>query len=175
MISETATERPQSRRLIYVASSWRNEHQPHVVAMLHAAGHQVYDFRHPAVGAAGFSWSSLTDPDYDLPPFALWRPSDLARALQHPRARQGHAFDQAALDAATACVLLLPCGSSAHLEAGYCAGRGVPTVAYAPTTIRGPELMYLTFGKNPILTTESELLAWLDDLTPTTGDLGGEA
>lgn len=171
MISETA----QSNHLIYVASSWRNEHQPHVVALLRRAGHQVYDFRHPAPDARGFSWSSLTGPGYNLPPPALWRPSDLALALRHPSARRGHALDQAALDAATACVLLLPSGSSAHLEAGYCAGRSIPTVAYAPGVIREPELMYLTFGEDPILTTERALLSWIDDLTPSIGDLGGEA
>jgi len=30
---------------VYVASSWRNEFQPGVVAVLKADGHEVYDFR----------------------------------------------------------------------------------------------------------------------------------
>ena len=29
---------------VYVASSWRNEHQPIVVSCLRDAGYQVYDF-----------------------------------------------------------------------------------------------------------------------------------
>ena len=148
--------------MIYVASSWRNEHQPHVVEVLRAVGHQVYDFRHPAPGDSGFSWSKLTGPGYDdMVPPSFWKPADLELALRHPVARQAHGLDQAALDAATACVLLLPCGSSAHLEAGYCAGRGVPTIVYAPSTIREPELMYLTFGLEPIITTEQELVDWM--------------
>jgi hypothetical protein len=60
-------------RRIYVASSWRCERQPRVVAALRAAGHQVYDFRHPDSGgppgepgstrAKGFAWSEI-DPDW---------------------------------------------------------------------------------------------------------------
>ncbi len=30
---------------VYIASSWRNEYQPTVVARLREAGHDVYDFR----------------------------------------------------------------------------------------------------------------------------------
>jgi len=35
------------RRKIYVASSWRNDYYPKVVAKLREAGHEVYDFRNP--------------------------------------------------------------------------------------------------------------------------------
>lgn len=173
----SVVEEPRRRRqVIYVASSWRNTHQPRIVEVLRQAGHQVYDFRHPEPGDSGFSWSGLTGPGYDdMPPPSFWRPADLAMALRHPVARRGHALDQAGLDAATACVLLLPCGSSAHLEAGYCAGRKVPTRVYAPAEMREPELMYLTFGSEPIVTTEAELLAWLDSLAPDAGNLGGES
>jgi hypothetical protein len=44
---------------IYVASSWRNTLQPSVVALLRQEGHSVYDFRHPAQGNDGFSWSRI--------------------------------------------------------------------------------------------------------------------
>jgi hypothetical protein len=40
---------------IYVASSWRNEaKQQATVLALREAGHEVYDFRHPAPGNEGF-------------------------------------------------------------------------------------------------------------------------
>ena len=35
---------------IYVASSWRNPHQPAIVEELRVAGHEVYDFRNPPGG-----------------------------------------------------------------------------------------------------------------------------
>ena len=38
------------KRKIYVASSWRNEYYPEVVAKLREAGHDVYDFRNPPSG-----------------------------------------------------------------------------------------------------------------------------
>lgn len=48
---------------IYVASSWRNQHQPQVVSFLREQGHEVYDFRHPA-GKTGFQWSQI-DEDWE--------------------------------------------------------------------------------------------------------------
>lgn len=48
---------------IYVASSWRNERQPEVVARLRAEGHEVYDFRRPNGQQDGFHWSEI-DPEW---------------------------------------------------------------------------------------------------------------
>lgn len=153
-----------NKQTIYLASSWRNEEQQKLVATLRAIGHEVYDFKNPADGESGFGWKQITEH-----PTEQWTPSVLKNVLTHPIARRGHALDQGGMDRATACVLLLPCGSSAHLEAGWCAGKGIPTIAYAPTTIREPELMYLTFthgtnrdtGYGPIITAEHELFDWL--------------
>ena len=44
---------------IYVASSWRNPYFPDVVNRLRAAGHEVYDFRNPPHGGAGFLWTDV--------------------------------------------------------------------------------------------------------------------
>lgn len=47
---------------------------------------------------------------------------------------------------ADTCVLLMPCGRSAHIEAGYMKGRGKRLIVYYPTTDRNgfePDLMYL--------------------------------
>ena len=44
---------------IYVASSWRNEVQPSVVQSLRDADHEVYDFKEPSPGRAGFHWSDI--------------------------------------------------------------------------------------------------------------------
>lgn len=54
---------------IYVASSWRCEWQPAVVAALREAGYEVYDFRNPP-GNTGFHWSSID-------PHVWWKPSSL--------------------------------------------------------------------------------------------------
>ena len=47
---------------------------------------------------------------------------------------------------ADACVLVLPCGRSAHTEAGWMAGHGKKVVVYIPK-MEEPELMYKLFDK----------------------------
>ncbi|NBJ13235.1 TIR domain-containing protein [Microvirga arsenatis] len=126
------------KRRIYVASSWRNALQPDIVAALKADGHEVYDFRNPAPGESGFSWSEI-DPDW-----LAWSPERYAEHVrQSPIARHGFNRDKAALDWCDTCVLVLPCGRSAHLEAGYAAGQGKRTIFYLHEDRFEPELMYL--------------------------------
>lgn len=120
--------------MIYVASSWRNTYQPGVVNDLRKAGFEVYDFRNPRLDDHGFHWSEI-DRDWQN-----WSVRKYVEALRHPIAETGFSLDMAALRAATACVLVLPCGRSAHLEAGYCVGRK-PVLIYCPERIE-PELMY---------------------------------
>ncbi len=100
---------------IYVASSWRNDIQPHVVEALRKAGHEVYDFKNPRPGDNGFHWSDI-DPDWQD-----WTPEQFIEGLRHPIAASGFASDMDALRDCDACVLVLPCGRSAHLEAGWAA------------------------------------------------------
>jgi len=143
---------------IYVASSWRNTHQPAVVARLRAEGHEVYDFKNPAPGDHGFGWKQTGhDPADGLDA------DTMRRMLVSDAAVQGFAFDRDACAAADACVLVLPCGRSAHLEAGWISGRGKPVVVYAPT-IDEPELMYKFFdidGWCPILHALDEVVVTL--------------
>jgi len=128
-------------RRIYVASSWRNAAQPAVVTLLREAGHEVYDFRHPAPGNDGFRWSEM-DGDW-----RQWTPQQFASMLRGNRiAYDGFAHDRAALDWCNTCVLLLPCGKSAHLEAGYAAGQGKRVIVYLHAERFEPELMYLLAG-----------------------------
>jgi nucleoside 2-deoxyribosyltransferase len=122
---------------IYVASSWRNEFQPNIVNQLRADGHEVYDFRNPAPNNNGFRWSAI-DPNW-----LGWTPEAFAKLLDHPIAQEGYALDKAALDWCDTCVMVLPCGRSAHLEAGYAAGRGKRTIFYLRPEKFEPELMYL--------------------------------
>ena len=103
---------------IYVASSWRNEHQPIVVTGLRNDGLEIYDFRHPRPGNDGFQWSAI-DPEWQS-----WSPDKYFQALTHPIAEQGYKYDMDAMLWADVCVLVMPCGRSAHLELGWFAGQG---------------------------------------------------
>ena len=123
---------------IYVASSWRNKYFPEVVTRLREVGHEVYDFRNPPHGGAGFHW---TDVDPDAP---NWTYAQYAEGLHHPLAERQFQADIDALTWADTCVLVLPCGRSAHTEAGWMAGAGKRVIAYIPEMLE-PELMYKLF------------------------------
>jgi hypothetical protein len=128
---------------IYVASSWRCEYQPIAVEKLRALGHEVYDFRGAGSGwgetdgaDGGFHWSEV-DPDWRLWPQNIPR---YLKALNHPRSVEGFDRDMNALRACDACILVNPCGQSAHAELGWAAGAGKSTAAWCPA-IREPDLM----------------------------------
>lgn len=120
---------------VYVASSWRNVHQPAIVDQLRADGHEVYDFKNPP-SRAGFGWRQLAFGDPKDWSTAVWR-----AALEHLVAAAGFASDMNALRACDVCVLVLPCGRSAHLELGWATGSGKRTVVLAAPTLDEPELM----------------------------------
>ncbi len=143
-------------RRIYVASSWRNDVQPLAVEMFRQLGHEVYDFRNPRPGDIGFAWSEI-DPEW-----LAWRPEPYREALAHPVAQAGFKSDFDAMKWADTFVLLLPCGRSAHLEAGWAIGAGKPTCLVLHEEKFEPELMYLMADK--IALTIEESCDWLDSL-----------
>jgi len=121
---------------IYVASSWRNQYYSDVVNRLREAGHEVYDFRNPPQGTGGFHWSDV-DPNY-----MDWNVDQYREGMKSPRAQQQFFNDIQALEWADTCVL--PCGRSAHTEAGWLAGKGKKTIVYI-AEMQEAELMYMLF------------------------------
>lgn len=122
---------------IYVASSWRNEFQPGVVQLLRELGHEAYDFRNPPQ-RSGFAWSDI-DPNWES-----WTTAQYREALHHPVAEAGFLSDFNGMQWADVCLLVLPCGRSAHAEAGAMAGEGKKVFVYSPSP-QEPELMYRLF------------------------------
>ena len=104
---------------LYVASSWRNKYQPDIVTTLRDHGHSVYDFRDPFNGVPGFEWSEI-DPNWHQWTAKQYR--DLVTT--NPIAACGFVSDLRGMQWADTCVLVLPCGRSAHLEAGWFCGQG---------------------------------------------------
>lgn len=123
---------------VYVASSWRNPWQQAAVAYLINAGFDVYDFRNPGGGDDnGFHWSDI-DPDWKK-----WDFNRYAEGLRHRLAEDGFGKDFSAMKECDGCLLVNPCGRSAHLELGWFAGAGKPTAIWIPHGERiEPELMY---------------------------------
>lgn len=124
---------------VYIASSWRNCYQVALVKILRGLGCEVYDFRHPKEGVEGFKWDGIDEN------WRGWTPSQWRDALRHPLAVNGFNLDYSAMQWADICVLVLPSGRSAHMEAGFMAGKGKPvyTLAIEPGD---PDLMNLLFG-----------------------------
>jgi hypothetical protein len=143
---------------IYAASSWRNPHQPEVVKALRAAGHEVYDFRAPFNGVPGFQWSEI-DPGWQS-----WRAEEYRRLLTtHPIAARGFVSDLRAMQWADTCLLILPCGRSAHLEAGWFCGQGKRCLILTRDG-EEPELMALL--ATDICVSMEEVIAALDQGGP---------
>lgn len=125
---------------IYVASSWRNEHQQGIVAVLRSMGHEVYDFKEPTPGQRGFNWSDI-DPNWEQ-----WDAAGYVKALEHPIAEAGFKSDFDAMKWADCCVMVMPCGRSAHTEAGWMKGAGKKVYVFQPIQSE-PELMYKIYDE----------------------------
>lgn len=123
---------------LYIASSWRNQHYPSVVEALRNAGFDVYDFRNPGPGEEPFKWEFVGNDWLD------WTPEQYREKLKHPRSERQFGNDLRAMESCDACVLVLPCGRSAHTEAGWFAGRGRKVIVLIPEK-QEPELMYKLF------------------------------
>lgn len=141
---------------VYVASSWRNEMQPAVVSTLRVAGIDCYDFKHPdGPTSDGFHWreclSTYSGETCDV--------DDYLTGIDHPTAVAGYGRDFAAMESCDCCVLVLPCGRSAHLELGWFTGQGRRTAILMDGPIVVPELMYRLVDF--IAPNLFELLGWL--------------
>lgn len=123
---------------VYVASSWRNTQQQEIVHRLGAEGHAVYDFKNPPNGVSGFAWEAA-----NMPPRENLTAETYRKVLTtSPMCALGYQSDMRAMEWADTCLLVLPCGRSAHLEAGWFAGRGKRLIILTQDG-EEPELMAL--------------------------------
>lgn len=127
---------------LYVASSWKNTLYNGLLGTLRADGFDVWDWRNPPTGGGGFQWREVC-PHYDPEAGHVLTP-ELNEMLQHPRAQAAFRSDMMGMVKCDACILLLPSGRSAHMEAGYICGRGKPVHVFRPPA-DGPDLMHLMF------------------------------
>ena len=130
-------ERIRTMAKVYVASSWSNEYQPRIVAFLREREHEVYDFRNPE-RKTDFRWSQISGN------WEKMETDEYLDALEHPLVEAEFRSDFDAMRRADICVLVLPCGASAHSEAGWMKGTGKKVIVYQNRSQR-PELMYKLF------------------------------
>lgn len=175
-LAESPQTKGASMRRIYLASSWKNDAHRDVVLAFRAAGHEVYDFKEPVPGDNGFHWSEVAR---DVPSsrhgsneYRDWTFEDFRTALDHPASLAGFTSDFSAMEWADTCVLLLPCGRSAHLELGWFVGQERPTCILRDPlegqpyhhfqTTSGPELMYRMV--DVLASTTEDAVEWLSTL-----------
>lgn len=116
---------------IYLASSWRNPYYDDIFNWLSKEFPHTYNFKKD-----GFHWSDVLGSD--------WKQVSLEEyktGLSHVEAEIGFERDKTALESASATVVVLPCGRSAHLELGVAIGLNQYTAIYSPEHFE-PELMY---------------------------------
>lgn len=106
---------------IYLASSWKNVVRVKDWAKaLRREGHEVDAFCDAGSGRFVFAASENADL-LDL---------DAVTFLTYERSRKAFCEDKKWLDWANVCILILPAGNSAHLEAGYAKGQGKKLIIY---------------------------------------------
>ncbi len=140
---------------IYVASSWRNEKQQDLVSILREKGHKVYDFTRPDGEPKNNVWDDMNINHDNC------ATEQFADAMANPEVEKRFETHLSALTAADTCILLLPCGNSAHSEAGFMAGLGKRVFVFNYNKEVKPELMYLLYeGYTNNMDT---LLQWVEE------------
>lgn len=128
---------------IYLASSWNNNKQPLAVKKLRDIGHSVYDFRNPNGRKDRSVWEDI---GYTNIQVKRMNKNVFKEALRKKQTKDRFQDHHKAMLEADICILLLPCGKSAHIEAGYMAGNGKRVfVMDLQNTMTQAELMYMTF------------------------------
>ena len=108
-----------SGKKIYLAGSWKNAKEIlYIREYLQMHGHIVDCFASEDNGRISFNWAKLVDIQYKLPHM------DAKDMLEVEKVKQAFVEDKKWLEWCEVCILVLPSGKSAHLEAGYAKGQG---------------------------------------------------
>lgn len=109
--------------MIYLASSWRNPYYYDVLEYLQRSygGENIYDFRNTN---SAFHWKRISKL------WENWTPDEYLKALNEGTVKQAFKNDFDAVKNADVLILLNPCGISAHMEAAYAVGAGIPVIDF---------------------------------------------
>ena len=108
----------ESKR-IYIASSWKNQQAVLELAeTLELHGFEVDAFCRATDQRYAFHWSEFMDDKIELLKY------DAVSFINDPKVQRAFAEDKKWLDWSDTVIMLMPCGRSSHLEAGYAKGQG---------------------------------------------------
>jgi hypothetical protein len=140
-------------RKVYIIGSLRNTDIPKVAIALREQGYDAFDAWYSAGPEADDYWR-----DHET-----LKGSTYAEALAGDAAQHVFNFDKTHLDACDIAVLVYPAGKSAHLELGYCVGRGKKTVVFMQEEPERYDVM-LNFADKVVIGSVRDLI----DALPTT-------
>lgn len=109
-------------------------------ALFREAGMEVYAFCEPEGRPDGLDAFVFEADQWDGPlPLEMmnWK-----KFMDSPLTERAYLADKAGLDWADTAVLVLPCGRSSHMEAGYAVGQGKELFIYGDLPIGEFETMY---------------------------------
>jgi nucleoside 2-deoxyribosyltransferase len=110
-----------NQRKIYLASSWKQAERVREIAQfLRRMGHEVDCFCDDSGQRFVFHFSEIDGCDK----------MNAIEFLKTVKARRAFQEDRRWIDWSDCVVLILPCGKSAHLEAGYAKGQGKKLIIY---------------------------------------------
>lgn len=128
---------------IYIASSWKNYKDIRQLAtFLRIWGHEVFDFTDPDYRPEHFDKFSFGPTVFDASELGPREEIDWIEFLDAEQTKRAYKADKAGLDWADTVVLVLPAGRSAHLEAGYGAGKGKRLIIFGELPRGEFDVMY---------------------------------
>jgi len=133
----TPSQHPQQYHRIYLAGSWKNQKEILLIRdILNSQGHAVDCFASEDNGRISFNWSKLDDIQDKLPKM------DAKDMLEVHKVKEAFKEDKKWLDWCDLCILILPSGKSAHLEAGYAKGKDKIVVIFGDLQKGDFDVMY---------------------------------
>lgn len=109
---------------IYLASSWKNASLVQALASyIRMNRHEVDDFTDNSNDRFVFSFNQLPNIEEQT----------AKTVLEFPEVQRAFSEDKKWLDWSDVVIMVLPCGKSAHLEAGYAKGNGKKLIIYSFT------------------------------------------
>ena len=153
-----------ANRKVYIATSWSNEHYDEVREFVTSAGLDVSDWRQEPFrfsdckGGAGAELAG----DWQDWPYEAWH----QRAFEDDHVTWGAEKDWKLLAQSEAVILAMPCGRSAHMEAGVAIGTSRPVLIWYPDKKQswdGPDLIH-TWAQT-ITADRHVLRKWLADVS----------
>lgn len=122
---------------IYLASSWSNAETVRALARyLEEEGFEVDAFCRATDQRFSFHWSEFVDTEEELQQY------DALSFLSDHRVQRAFEEDKRWLDWADTVVMVMPCGRSSHLEAGYGKGQGKRLFIYGEFVKGEFDVMY---------------------------------